>query len=221
VNEVAGALFGTRVALGIVPCGSGDGLARGLGLPFDPAGVITAARRGAWQPIDAGFLGRRHFLNIAGVGFDAAVAETFGRRGRFGALGYATAALGLVRAYRAEPYRLTLEGVPADGPLFVIAFANSRQYGNGLVVAPHADPADGRLDVVVVDAGSPVDQIWRARRLFVRRLSPARGVMRARVSTASVAGARLVCHVDGEPFETNGTLDVRVEPAALQIVGFR
>ncbi|HUF47073.1 MAG TPA: diacylglycerol kinase family protein [Vicinamibacterales bacterium] len=219
VNEAAGPLLGTRIALGIVPCGSGDGLARGLGLPLDPRAVVAAAVRGTGHAIDAGFVGPRHFLNIAGVGFDAAVAAAFDRRGRFGALSYAAAAIGRVWSYRPERYRLTLEGVPADGPLFLVAFANSRQYGNGLVLAPHADPADGRLDVVVVDGGSPVEQIWRARRLVVRPLTRARGVMRARVSTASIEGARLVCHVDGEPFETGGTLDVRVETEAIRIVG--
>ena len=129
-------------------------------------------------------------------------------------------ALAGVWTYRPKPFRVTLEGAPADGRWFVVAFANARQYGSGIVIAPMADPADGRLDAVVVDDGSPLEQLWRARRLFIRPDRPARGVLRARVTKASVEGPRLVCHVDGEPFEASGLLPVRVEPGAIRIVGF-
>lgn len=219
VNEVAGALIGAPAALAIVRSGSGDGLARGLGLPSDPAAAIGAALSGATRAIDVGFLGSRHFLNIAGIGFDARVAETFARKGRYGSLSYATRALQALWSYSPSEYALSIAGTRLEGRRFLVAFANSRQYGNGLVISPDADPSDGLLNAIVVDDGSALRQLWRARRLFVNRLGPAEGVRRLRVQSASVTGGFLRCHVDGEPFEARGTIEVTVRPGALRVAG--
>jgi diacylglycerol kinase family enzyme len=206
--------------LAIVPAGSGDGLARGLGLPAQARAALAAAAGGAnVRAIDVGFLGDRHFVNIAGVGFDAVVAAGFNASGRRGALSYAAQALSSVWSYRCESYRVALDGLQSAGPHFVVAFGNGRQYGNGLVIAPDADPFDGRLNAVVVDGGGALAQLWRARRLFLRPLSPARGVRRAAIRAGSVEGASLSCHVDGEPFTASGTLAVRVAHGALRLAG--
>ncbi len=219
VNEVAGPLIGATTALAIVPSGSGDGLARGLGLPARPDRAIGLALAGESTRIDVGFIGRRHFLNIAGVGFDAAVAVGFARSGRYGTVSYALQAFGQLWSYRCADYDLVTDGTRSTGPLFLAAFANGCQYGNGLVIAPDADPSDGVLNAIVVADGSPFRQLWRARRLFLNKLGPAHGVRRVTVKEASVASSRLYCHVDGEPFEASGRLDVRLEPKALRIMG--
>ncbi len=219
INEVAGPLMRSETALAVIPAGSGDGLARGLGLPLDAAGAFTAAVSGLSARIDVGFLGDRHFLNIGGIGFDAAVASAFDRSGRHGVLSYAAAAFASLRTYRCRDYGATLQGEPMAGRRFLITFANGRQYGNGLVIAPDADPRDGRLNAVVVSDGSAARQLWRARRLFVHQLEEAEGVRRTLVSTATIAGDSLQCHVDGEPFDSAGTLEVRIEPGALRIAG--
>jgi diacylglycerol kinase family enzyme len=85
------------------------------------------------------------------------------------------------------------------------------------VIAPDADPSDGRLDTVIVAGGGPLRQLWRSRRLWFRRASPANGVWRGRVQTALVSGPRLVCHVDGETFEASGEIPIRVDPGALLV----
>ncbi len=219
VNEVAGPLIGSPAVLAIVPSGSGDGLARGLGLPASPERAMAAALSGESRPMDVGFIGTRHFLNIAGVGFDAAVAVGFGRSGRYGTISYAKEAFGRLWSYRCASYRLATDGQQFDGPLFLVAFANGSQYGNGLVIAPDADPCDGLLNGIVVNEGSTGSILWRARRLFVNKLAPARGLRRLAVRSASIEGTTLLCHVDGEPFEASGRLEVRVEPSALRIAG--
>ena len=219
VNEAAGPLIGTDVVLGIVPSGSGDGLARGLGLrrPVEPA--LAAAIKEPAGPIDVGYLGDRHFLNIAGIGFDAAVADVFNRRSKRGHGGYLRDSLLGVWSYKSRSYQVEVDGERFDGPRFVIAFANCREYGNGLVLVPNADSSDGLLDMVMVAGGSPVRQFWRARRLTWRPLAPAEGVRRARISSASISGEHLQCHVDGQPFEVSGRLEVRVKPGAISIAG--
>jgi YegS/Rv2252/BmrU family lipid kinase len=218
-NEVAGPLIGTRTALGLVPAGSGDGLARTIGVPRDSAAALAAAIAGPTDRIDVGFLGDRHFLNIAGIGFDAAVAESFNRRGRRGISGYFQVGLGAVWSYRPRRYAVDLDDLSREGETFLLAFANGRQYGNGLTIAPAASLRDAQLDVVLVEGGSPWRQLWRARRLFFRQMAPAKGVTRARIVSARVAGEDLHAHVDGETFRTSGSLNVRVAPAALAVRG--
>ena len=217
VNEVASALIGTPTTLGIVPSGSGDGLARSLGLPRDAPAALAIALDGAVRPIDVGWLGGRPFLNIGGVGFDARIAGAFNSRARRGAFGYVTGALSMVWSYRPGAYRIRIGDREVSSEQFLIAFANGRQYGNGIVIAPDADLSDGWLDAVVVAGGSPIRQFWRARRLSWRPRSPAEGVIRARVQQATIAADRLECHVDGETFDASGTVDVSITPGALRI----
>jgi diacylglycerol kinase (ATP) len=221
INEVAGPLRGTRIALGIVPSGSGDGLARSLGLRVAADAAFRAALTDVVAPIDVGLLGDRHFLNIAGVGFDAAVACAFNQRQQRGPVGYVTGGLTSVWTYRCGTYELDLDGEVLTGRRFLVAFANGRQYGNGIVVAPDANPSDGWLNAVIVADGSAIRQLWRARRLAVARLEPAEGVRRMRVRDARIRAERLVCHVDGETFEAAGELRVAIAPKSLLIAGYR
>lgn len=220
INEAAGPLRRSATMLGIVPAGSGDGVARSLGLPAEPAAAMRAALGDASRLMDVGLLGDRHFLNIGGIGFDATVAVAFNRRRRRGVLAYVVDALSTVWSYPCETYTLAFDAVRSSGRHFVIAFANGREYGNGLVLVPDADPADGWLDLVAVDGGSPLRQLWRARRLTFRRLAPAQGVRRARIKSALVSGARLRCHVDGETFDASGDLHVGIDPGCLRVAGF-
>jgi diacylglycerol kinase family enzyme len=217
VNEIAGALVGSETTLGIVASGSGDGLARGLGLPRSPEAALTLALNGSPAPLDVGFLGPRHFLNIAGIGFDAAVGDEFNRRGRHGAFSYLGYAARMVWSYAPVTYGLRLDADESTGPRFVVAFANGPQYGNGLVLAADADPSDGWLNAIILDDGPAWRQIWRARRLGLGSAKPAEGIDRRRIQSASVSGDPLICHVDGETFRTSGTLEVRVKPGALKL----
>lgn len=219
VNEIAGPLIGSRTVFGIVPSGSGDGFARGVGLSRDPERAVTAALTAPARALDVGWLSGRHFLNIAGIGFDAVIAAGFNHRRTRGLVGYVTGGLSLVWSYKADTYELRLDDQPSEGTRFLIAFANGRQYGNGIVLAPDADFADGVLDAVIVHDGSPLMQLWRARRIGFRPRRPAHGIVRARIQTASVTGDRLQCHVDGETFEATGRIDVRLQPGGLLVAG--
>lgn len=217
VNEVARPLIGSRAALGIVPSGSGDGLAHGLGLPADPARALEVALSGRTTAMDVGFLGGRPFLNVAGIGFDAAVGDAFNRAGKRGTLSYVSHALSLVWRYRSRVYTIELDGRTLTGERFVIGLANAREYGNRLVLDADADPFDGWLNMVIGDAGPVLAQVWRARRLAFRPRRPASGISRVRVQHARITGDELVCHVDGEAFTTSGTLDVTVAPGAIRM----
>lgn len=217
VNEVAQGLLGTDVPLGIVPCGSGDGLAHGLRLPTAWSKALPLALTGPTLRMDVGYANDRLFLNVAGVGFDAAVGQLFATRTTRGALGYIANSFSLVWSYRSSHYEIECDAGRRSGEKFLVGFANAPEYGNGAVMAPDADVTDGLLDVVIADGGSPLRQIWRARRLYWNRRAPAEGMERLRTRTATVTGSHLVCHVDGEVFSAGDRLDVRVEPNALTV----
>lgn len=217
VNEVARALIGTSVALGIVPCGSGDGLARGLGLPTDRRTALETALMGDTRRIDVGYANNQPFLNVAGVGFDAEVGRLFATRAKRGAIGYILMSAQHVWTYVSANYDVQFDEVRRTGPMFLVGFANSAEYGNGAILAPGADVQDGVLDVLIVKAGSAFGQMWRARRLYWRPGAPAAGMERLRTRTARISGDRLMYHLDGEPFETAGSIEIRVERQALAV----
>jgi YegS/Rv2252/BmrU family lipid kinase len=219
VNEVAGPLIGSQTIFGVVPAGSGDGFAHSVGLPRQTPDALKAALTAPARAVDVGMFGDRHFLNVAGIGFDAAVAGRFNARAARGGGGYAVESLTGVWTYTCEVYEVTAGGEQFSGPLFLVAFANGREYGNGLILAPQASAMDGQLDMVVVTGGGPLKQCWRARRLLVRRMAPAEGVWRSRVTSATITGDRLVAHVDGETFQTSGTVAVSLLPGALMVAG--
>jgi len=218
VNEAAGPLIGTKTALGIVPGGSGDGLVRSMKLPRDPETALRLALKGTARPIDVGWLGTRHFLNIAGVGFDAEVARRFNSRKIRGTRGYMVESLKAVWRYSCDACEITVDDRQFSGPHFMVAFANGREYGSGLVIAPEADVSDGWFDMVLVSGGGPIRQLWRSRRLGYRRTSPAEGIVRDRVRGAVIKGERLCCHADGETFEATGELQVKMKAGGLQVI---
>jgi diacylglycerol kinase (ATP) len=219
VNEVAGPLIGTGVALGIVPGGSGDGTAASLGLSRPVSVALEQALTAEPARVDVGWLGSRHFLNVAGIGFDAEVASAFNRQRRRGLPGYLRVGLPLFWTYAPGLYRLNLANETLDGRMMLIAFANGPQYGNGLVLAPDAKPGDGLLNIVAVRATSRVRFLWQSRLLLFPTDRSTPGVDRRKADTCTVSGAALVCHVDGESFEAPGPLTVRIQPAALWVAG--
>ena len=221
VNEVAQALVGTSVPLGIVPSGSGDGLATGLGLTTDVERSMHIALTAEPVAIDVGYAGDRLFLNIAGIGFDAAVAHLFAARSTRGFFGYVGTGSRLVWSYAAPEYEVRWHTGGAEevrrGRKLLLGFANGPTYGNQAVLAPDASLRDGLLDMVLVDSGGPVRQVWRARRLFWNHRRPAEGFERARIARATVTADTLVGHLDGEPFEASGSLEIGVRPQALWV----
>lgn len=140
VNEVASALVFTDASLGIVPTGSGNGLARELGAPLDARRAIDAAIDGAERTMDAGELDGHLFFNIAGIGLDARIAHRFTETGlvRRGLRRYAEITLRELCAFQPDDYAIVADGATTHVRAMLIAIANSRQYGHGAVIAPGA-----------------------------------------------------------------------------------
>lgn len=220
VNEVASALAFTTVALAIVPAGSGNGLARSLGVRFDVAAALRRPLSVAPRAIDMGEIGGRRFANIAGLGFDAHVAQAFNqaRSSRSGLWSYVRIGLREGRRYRppAVEIRIGAERLVAE-PL-AVAFANSGQYGNGAIICPPARVDDGQLHLVVIRGTTFWRDLWRSRRLFNGTADRDPGIdIRPFTELTVSCEAPILFHVDGDSVQGDESIDVRVLPSALQV----
>ena len=220
VNEVGSALIGSPVPLAIVPSGSGNGLARDLGIPKQPDRALARALRAAPRSIDAGEIGGRLFFNLAGVGFDAHVASCFDRdlaEGR-GFAGYLRISARELLRYRPARYRIGGGAAARTPTALLITVANGSQFGNGMQIAPGARLDDGRLDLVVFEEASRLRTVGALPRLFSGRAAGARGLSIERIEQATIECDRpMLFHVDGEPADGGTRLDVRVLPSALRV----
>ena len=220
INEVGAALAGTPVALGIVPAGSGNGFARELGIPWQPATAIDIAIGGRSKAIDAGEIDGRLFFNIAGVGFDAVIAEQFNTRtlGRRGMGPYVLIGLRETFRYRAVRYRVVLDREEIHSSALLVAFANGREYGNGIRLAPHARVDDGKLEAMVVEDRHPISRLWTSRHLAFGTAHRASRVTARSIASATVeTDGDILYHVDGEIGRAKGSVKVRVLPGALTV----
>lgn len=222
VNEVASALAFSPVSLAVVPTGSGNGLARSLGISARPEAAIAQALDGPERRIDVGELGGRLFFNVAGVGFDAHVARLFAEKpaSRRGFSTYLGITLREFRKHRPREYTITLDDRKLHHRADVVVLSNGPEYGNGARVAPGARDDDGRLDVVVVEPRATVTNLWRAARLMTGSFDRAAGVTTHTAREVTIAAREpLLFHVDGEPVAGGPVLVGRVYEGGLVIRG--
>jgi YegS/Rv2252/BmrU family lipid kinase len=222
INSVASAIVKTQAALGIIPTGSGNGLARELGIPARREAALAVALGGRDRSIDAGMLNGHLFFNVAGIGFDAHVAHVFSQAaGRTrGTMAYAATTIRELFRYAPSRYVVSADDgrVMREGGALFISMANTRQWGSGAQIAPQARPDDGYLDLVLVDVRPPLvilAQFWRLYNKSVPRIG---GTVMARVQELSVAASPAApVHVDGEPIGMASDITVRVIPGALRV----
>lgn len=220
LNETGSALLGSQTTLGLVPAGSGNGLAAALGVPRDPGAALAVAFDGETRVIDAGVMAGRPFFNIAGVGFDARVARLFNVRAAGSRGGWPYVVIGVREGcrYCAIDYKVWLDGQPSAVRALLIAFANGREYGIGARIAPLAELDDGLLDATIVEERSVVARFWHARYLAMGTAHLAPRVTVRRVTTAIIeTPGPIEFHVDGEPGVAENRVEVSMLPLALRV----
>jgi YegS/Rv2252/BmrU family lipid kinase len=220
VNEVGSALVGSSTALGLVPAGSGNGLAASLCVPREPVAALERIISTPPRAVDVGFLAGRPFFNIAGIGLDAHIADLFNlrERGRRGKWPYVMIGVREGCRYKAQEYDVELDGKRRTVSALLIAFANGREYGMGACISPSAELDDGLLEATIVEDRPVVSRFVDARHLALRSIARARGVAVSQVRSATVSSrGRLVYHLDGEPGTASATVAIRIEPGALRV----
>jgi YegS/Rv2252/BmrU family lipid kinase len=219
VNETASGLVGSETALGIIPRGSGNGLARSLNVPLQPAHALEVICTGKEHRIDAGRAAHRYFFVVTGVGFDASVGSKFNAAPLRGPLPYFYIAAREFANYHPEPMRLRLEDSVMEMTPFLVTIANTEQYGNGAIIAPHARPDDGVLEVCVVEPMNFAEFLLQAPKLFNGKADtiPQITYYHSKMATIEKSGPVLF-HVDGEAQMSEGPVDVSVLPRALKVI---
>lgn len=218
INEIASALAFDEVPLGIIPAGSGNGLARELGVHRRPERAIADALQAVPRPMDMGEIDGHLFANIAGIGFDAYVASRFATARRRGFVGYAGITARALTSYVPLHYRITSGGVQTEAHAILVTIANSAQFGNGARIAPGARVDDGELDLVVVEERSRIATLCRLPRLFNGTADRIRGCTIRRIREVTIESDQpMTYHVDGEPVTGGTRLKARVHPGALMV----
>ena len=219
VHEIARRLIGRKMALGILPTGSGNGFARHIGLPMEPRAALRACAGERIETIDTATVNGLPFLVTMGMGFDALIAARFAASTVRGLRTYLTIGLRGFFTYKPEVYDLIIDGAPLQRRAFTITVANASQYGNNARIAPHASVTDGQLDIVLVDPLSLVRAAVLAPRLFRGTIDSAREVTTRRGRHIEIRRSSAgPAHLDGEPFTLPALLTIDVKPASLRVL---
>ncbi|GAA4145018.1 diacylglycerol kinase family lipid kinase [Sphingobacterium kyonggiense] len=219
INEIGSALVGSGIPLGVVPEGSGNGLALYLGIPMNESAALRRINRFDSVAIDCAKAEERFFFNIAGIGFDASVSDKFANETFRGPIGYLRTVVNLLSKYKPKKYTLHIDGKKYEREAFMISVANSPQYGNNAYIAPNASINDGVLDVCVVHKFPLYTLPLMIFHLFNKTADQSEYV--------EIIPGKQICieqegqapiHLDGEPMDLGKEINIEVLPKALNII---
>ena len=211
VNEIARSLVHTSVAFGVIPCGSGNGLARHLRIPMDPLGSIKVLNRFDIECLDYGKINDVPFFCTCGVGFDAFVSSKFAHSEKRGVLTYLENTLREGLKYKPDTYEIEIEGETSKYKAFLIACANASQYGNNAYIAPHASMSDGLMDVTIMEPFTVLEAPQIAVQLFNRTLLQNNKIKTFRCKNIHIHREHPgVIHFDGDPMSAGTDIDVQL-----------
>jgi YegS/Rv2252/BmrU family lipid kinase len=227
VNLAASAVAHSEILLGIIPVGSGNGLARSAGIPLNPAKAFDVILQGQYQLTDAFSINQHFGIMLSGIGFDAAVAKRFSHSRNRGLFTYTTQTL--LEFFKASPYPfdIEVEGFQFSTEAFFISIANSNQFGNNVTIAPQASLCDGMLDVVVVQK-MPKTVLPCA---LIKQLRHTQGfhkwkdsigkktILYFQTPQITIRNLRQApLHIDGDPFPTKEKFEIEVVEKAVRLL---
>ena len=218
VNEVASALCDTETALGIIPLGSGNGLARHLRIPLNIDKAISIINENHIENFDYCTANDRKFFCTCGLGFDAQVSSTFAKRGKRGPVGYFQSAISEYIKYRSQTYKITSSNGIITEKAFIIACGNASQYGNNAYITPNADMQDGEIDVTVMLPITPFDKAMLGLLLFSKHIDQDVNIISFRTADLSIEReSEGIMHLDGEPVNMPKTIEIKCHKGGLKI----
>lgn len=219
INEIARSLVHTDTALGIIPCGSGNGLARHLRIPMEPKAAIDIINRGEQLCIDYGKINNIPFFCTCGVGFDAFVSLKFADSGKRGLLTYLENTLHESLTYQPETYEIENEEGTVVHQAFLIACGNASQYGNNAYITPQASLMDGLMDITIIEPFTVLDVPSLSFQLFNKTIDQNSRVKTMRAKKIKIHRAQEgVLHFDGDPLMAGKELEVEIIPKGLRVV---
>ncbi len=218
VNEVASGLIGSHTALGILPAGSGNGLARHIGIPVDISRSLKIIAEDNIEPCDYGEVNGRPFFCTFGVGFDAAVSHRFARKHKRGLGSYISSAWDEFAKYHPDTYEIIAGDTVITDRAFLVVCCNASQYGNNAFIAPAASIRDGMLDITVVHSGSMLEHAISGFEMITGSIGNHGKIQTFRVPDLTIRrSAPGPAHIDGDPVSLPSERPVRCHPGALRI----
>ena len=219
VNEVARSLTHSQTALAIIPCGSGNGLARHLCLPIDMRKSIEIINQCHIESFDYGIINGLPFFCTCGMGFDAFISLKFAEAGKRGPITYVENVLKEGLKYKPETYEVSDHTGTHHYKAFLIACANASQYGNNAYIAPGATMKDGEMDVIIMEPFDTLEAPQIAADLFMKTLGNNSKIKTFRTKQLHIhRKAPGAIHYDGDPIMTDADVDVSIEHLGIRIV---
>lgn len=219
VNEVARSLVHSQTALGIIPCGSGNGLARHMCLPMSMKGALKIINQGQTGMFDYGTINERPFFCTCGMGYDAFVSLKFAEAGKRGLATYVEKSVTEFFRYQPDTYTVEDENGQHCHKAFLIACANAAQYGNNAYIAPKASMRDGLMEVIIMEPFSLIGASAIAIDMFAKTLSNNSHIKRFQARKIHIhrehPGA---VHFDGDPILMENDIDIAIVPNGLKAV---
>lgn len=218
-NEVAAVLQHTQTRLGILPRGSGNGLARHLGIPMEVRAALGILKAGFSGKIDSGTINGRPFFCTAGIGFDGFISGVFASSTKRGLLTYAQLTVTNFLSYRPAEASILIDGEGFRSEVFVLAFANASQYGNNAYIAPMADIADGLLDICLIKKLTLASALEVGYSLMNKTLATSAHAQYRKGSIIEVAfTGPCAYHTDGEYAGSDTRFLVEISPLSLSVI---
>ena len=219
VNEVARAIVHSNTALGIIPCGSGNGLARHLLLPLNVRKAIDVINRGEVRQLDYGIINDYPFFCTCGMGFDAFVSMKFAEAGKRGPITYVENVLREGLKYKPETYTIEDDNGTLQYKAFLISCANASQYGNNAYIAPQASMSDGLMDVIIMEPFDVFEAPQISIEMFSKTLDKNSKIKTFRTRHLHIRRDKPgVIHYDGDPVMTGADIDVELKPKGINII---
>ncbi len=221
LNEIVNGMQGYDSVLGIVATGSGNGLARHLKISTDPLKAVKIINKENIQKIDTVSINNKHFVSIAGVGFDALVARRFARYGKRGFFSYLKTTLKSFISYKPKKYQILIDGEKLIKDSFFITFANSSQWGYNTIIAPEASLTDGLIDVCIFKKPSLLNAILLIPYLFTNRINKSKQmeIIKAKeILITRTKNKKMHIHIDGEDSKKTKKIFVKIEPLSLRVL---
>jgi diacylglycerol kinase (ATP) len=221
VNDVATGLVNTGIPLGIIPLGTGNGLARGLGIPLETEAYIDVLNKQRTIAMDSGKIGPSTFFATAGIGFDSKIAHDFNAKFKSKRSIPAYIYLGVKHYFlgRPEKLSLTIDGKEYSRKLFALTIANTSQYGGGAIIAPQANPKSGKLIAIMIPKINPFKALSAVRKLFAGTADMVKDLEFVEFLSMKIVREKPgLYHVDGETHEGTARLNVAVNPGSLTVI---
>lgn len=219
INEVADAVRPTDMTMGIIPMGSGNGLARSLDIPMDPEAALEVIRKGYIKRIDCCEANGVPFFVTFGVGFDAQVTASYDQKSFRGPLSYVLSTVDQFIKHKSSLYRLHLNGEVIEQKAFLVTCANADQYGNNAIIAPEAELDDGLFDVVVIRNMSLLKAPQVAINLFTKNINESASIDIYRTDHLIIEREEAdYAQVDGELLELGRRIEITIQKQQLPIL---